>query len=107
MNIFTITDHADQQFGTIINGVRVTLRLRYNPTNDRWSFDLSLDDLPVLHGRRIVTGIDLLAPFDFGLGVMFAAAVKPGVVPDRNALPEGTVRFYQASQDEVDAAISS
>ncbi|MQB37589.1 hypothetical protein DXT97_12385 [Agrobacterium tumefaciens] len=107
MNIFTITDHADQQFGTIINGARVTLRLRYNPTNDRWSFDLSLDDRPVLHGRRVVTGIDLLAPFDFGLGVIFAAAVKAGSVPDRNALPEGNVRFYHATQDEVDAAISA
>ncbi len=107
MNLFTITDHADQQFGTIINGARVTLRLRYNPTNDRWSFDLSLDDLPVLHGRRVVTGVDLLAPFDLGLGVIFAVAVKTGAVPDRNALPEGTVRLYQASQDEVDAAVSS
>lgn len=107
MNVFTITDHADQQFGTIINGSRVSLRLRYNPSNDRWSFDLSLDDKPVLQGRRVVTGVDLLAPFDFGIGVMFAAAVKPGSVPDRNALPEGNVRFYHATQEEVDAAISA
>ncbi len=103
MNRFSIIDSADQQFGTIIDGRRVTLRLRYNQSNDRWSFDLSIDDLPVLHGRKIVTGVDLLAAFDFGLGVIFAAAVTEGAVPDRNALVNGTVRLFNASQAEVDA----
>lgn len=106
MNVFNIRDHADQQFGTIINGRRVTIRLRYNVTSDRWSFDLSIDDQPVLHGRRVVTGVDLLAPFDFGLGVIFAAAVTTGAVPDRNALPNGTVRMFHATDAEV-AAVSA
>lgn len=107
MNVFSIIDAADQQFGTIINGRRVTIRLRYNPTNDRWSFDLSIDDLPVLHGRRIVTGVDLLAPFNLGLGVIFAAEVTPGAVPDRDALPAGEVRVYNASEAEVAAVVAA
>ncbi|KQV83232.1 hypothetical protein [Rhizobium sp. Root1220] len=104
MNVFNVVDYADQQFGTIINGRRVTIRLRYNGTNDRWSFDLSIDDLPVLTGRRIVTGVDLLKPFNFGLGAIFAVAVTPGAVPDRAALPAGTVLLFQASDEEVEAA---
>lgn len=101
MEVFSILNHADQQFGTIINGRRVTIRLRYSATNDRWSFDLAIDDKPVLHGRRIVTGVDLLAPFDFGLGVIFAAATTPGATPGRQALPSGTVKLFHASDDEV------
>lgn len=101
MNRFEILDQADQQFGTIINGRRVTIRLRYNPTSDRWSFDLSIDDKPVLQGRRVVTGVDLLAPFDFGLGVIFAASITDGSAPDRAALPAGTVRLFHATAEEV------
>lgn len=104
MEVFRIIDAADQQFGTIINGRRVTIRLRYNPTSERWSFDLAIDDLPVLQGRRIVTGVDLLAPFNLGLGLMFAAAVTPGAVPDRQALPAGTVKLFHASDAELAAA---
>jgi len=101
MEVFRIIDAADQQFGTIINGRRVTIRLRYNPTSERWSFDLAIDDQPVLLGRRIVTGVNLLAPFNFGLGVVFAAAVTPGAVPDRQALPAGTVKLFHASDAEL------
>lgn len=104
MNVFNVVDYADQQFGTIINQRRVTIRLRYNGTIDRWSFDLSIDNLPVLTGRRVVTGVDLLKPFNLGLGMIFAVAVTPGAVPDRAALPAGTVRLYQASDEEVEAA---
>jgi hypothetical protein len=107
MNVFNIVDYADQQFGAIINQRRVTIRLRYNASNDRWSFDLSIDNLPVLTGRRVVTGVDLLKPFNFGLGVIFAVAVTPGAVPNRAALPAGTVRLFQASDDEVDAAVAA
>lgn len=106
MNVFNITDHADQQFGTVINGRRVTIRLRYNQSNDRWSFDLSIDDKPVLHGRRIVTGVDLLAPFNLGLGMIIAAVVTPGAVPDRNALPAGEVRIYHLTEAEAETLVA-
>lgn len=104
---FEVRDHPDQQFSTIIGNRRVTLRLRYNVSSDRWSFDLSLDDQPILHGRRIVTGIDLLAPFNLGLGVIFAEAITPGAEPDRAALPAGTVGLFSASDVEVELAKAS
>jgi hypothetical protein len=103
---FEIADHADQKFATTLNGRRVSIRLRYNPTTERWSFDLSIDGEAVLHGRRIVTGVDMLAAFDFGIGVIFALA-EGNSVPGRTQLPEGRVKLYHATDDEVDAAISS
>lgn len=98
---FAVSDEADQQFAAVLSNRRVTIRLRYNVSTDRWSMDLSIDDLPVLRGKRIVTGIDLLAPFSFGIGAIFAVADKPGQVPDRNALPRGLVRLYHATADEI------
>lgn len=103
MIVFTIADEADQQFATILNGRRVTIRLRYNVTVNRWSFDLSIDDLPVLHGRRIVTGIDLLEPFQFGIGTLIAAPIKPGSLPDRDDLPNGNVKIFHATEAEIEA----
>ncbi len=101
MQVFTISNHPDQIFSAIINNRRVTFRLRYSAVTDRWSFDLSLDDTPVLYGRRIVTGIDLLAPFDFGIGIIAAGGMTDQAVPDRNTLPSGEVIFFQATEDEV------
>lgn len=104
MNLFNITDVPDQQFGTIINNQRVTIRVRYNASNDRWTFDLSLDDEAVLHGRRIVAGVDLLAAFDFGLGLIFAYSASDSA-PDRDALPNGTVQLYNATLEELEAVL--
>lgn len=103
MKQFTVIDAADQQFGTILNDRRVTIRLRYNVTTDRWSMDLSIDDQPVLHGQRIVLGVNLIGAYDFGIGVIFAIATMPGAVPDRNSLPAGIVRLYWASDAELEA----
>ncbi len=98
---FSIIDEADQQFATVLDGRRVTIRLRYNVTTDRWNMDLSIDDQPVLTGRRVVTGIDLIEPFNFGIGAIFALPEKAGEVPDRNNLPRGIVRLYHASEAEI------
>jgi len=101
---FPILDEPDQMFGAVLNRRRVSLRLRYNGVSDRWSFDLSIDNLPVLSGRRIVTGVDLLQPYRFDIGVMFAAPVTDGAEPNRTDLPAGLVRLYSATDEEVEAA---
>ena len=97
MNRFNIRDHADQQFGTIINGRRVSA---FGAIGD----SVSIDDQPVLHGRKIVTGVDLLAPFQFGLGVIFAASPAADIAPTLDALVGGSVRLFSASEAEVEAA---
>jgi hypothetical protein len=101
MIAFIIADEPDQQFATILNNRRVTLRLRYNVTTDRWSLDLSIDDLPVLTGRRIVCGVDLLEPFDFGIGMLVAAPIKAGAEPTRDDLPNGNVKLFHLMPGEL------
>ena len=103
---FTITKDSDQKFSTIMNGRRVTIRLWYANFNDRWSADISVDGDPVLHGRKIVSGVDLLAAFDFGIGVIFSHSENSSE-PNRDNLPNGLVKIYHATQEEVDAAISA
>ncbi|RIY00219.1 hypothetical protein D3218_13115 [Aureimonas flava] len=104
MREFVITDLPDQQFTVILNGRRCTIRLRYNVSADRWMMDLSIDEAPVLTGRKLVLDTDLLAPFDFGLGTIFLSDLGSGAQPDRKALPEGRVRMFHATAEEMTAA---
>lgn len=103
MNVFKIIDQADQQFSAVMNNRRVTLRLRYNKVVDRWMLDLSIDDVPVLNGRRVVAGLDLLRGYGFGVGAIVAYS-PTGAEPGRSALPLGTVKLYQVSAEEMKAA---
>lgn len=107
MQVFNIIDEPDQRFSAILGERRVTFRVRYNPTSERWSIDLAIDDVPVLHARRVVPGIDLLAPFNLGIGSLLAVAVVDGAEPDRVNLPSGAVRLYHASEAEMAAALAA
>lgn len=102
---FALTNHADQKLATIINNNRVSIRFRYNPSIDRWTFDISIDGEAVLHGRRIVTGVDLIAPFGFGIGRIFADS-PTGAEPTRDNLINGTVKLYAATEEEISAAVA-
>lgn len=104
---FRILDEPRQKFSVLLNRRRVTFELWYSLTTDRWSFDLAIDGATVLNGRRIVTGVDLLAPFNLGIGILFAAPEAAGTVPNRSALPLGTVKLYHTTQEEVDAAVAA
>lgn len=101
-----IIDEPKQRFSHLLNGRRVTFDVWYSVTSDRWSMDLSVDDAPVLHGRRIVPGVDLLAPFNFGVGIVFAFS-EAGAAPNRDNLPLGVVKLYHTTQGEVDAAVAA
>jgi len=104
MKELVLIDAADQQFGTILNNRRVTFRFRYNSVSDRWNFDLSIDDLPVLMGKRVVLGINLLGTRDFGIGQLFAISTTGDALPTRDALPARLVRLYWVSDEEIEAA---
>jgi hypothetical protein len=82
------------------------MELWYAVFLDRWSMSLSIDGDPVLTGIRIVTGVDLLARFSLGIGVIFAWS-QSEALPGRNELPQGTVKLFCATQEEIDAAVAS
>lgn len=103
---FIIRDEPKQKFSLLLNRRRVTFTLWYNQTSDRWSFDLALDDAPVIHGRRIVTGVDLIAPYNLGIGVIFAFS-ETDAAPTRDNLPLGIVKMYHTTQEEINAAVAA
>ncbi|MCO5164661.1 MAG: hypothetical protein M9939_26585 [Mesorhizobium sp.] len=75
LNQLSIIDAPGQVFSTVVDGRKVTIRLRYNVQAERFAMDLAIDETDVLKGRKVVAEIDLLAPFDFGIGSIFAADV--------------------------------
>jgi hypothetical protein len=104
---FKILPVSDQQFSVSLNGKRCTMRIRYNTSNNRWSFNLALDDVMILHGRRIVMGIDLVAAFDFDIGVIFAgidADINRNREPGWDEMVGGIVKLCHTTLEDIDAA---
>lgn len=99
-----LTDNARQKLSVLMNGKRVTLTIWYSDFAGRWSFDLARDDEPVLTGRRIVSRIDLLSPFNLDLGALF---VDSDTNPGRNSFADGSARLYHATQEEIDEALAA
>lgn len=102
MRELIVTDAPDQEFTTILNGIRCTIRLRWNVFGKFWSFDLWVRDRLAILGRRVVLGTDLVQPFDLGIGAIFAGDFEgKGAKADRTSLPERRVRLYQADPSEL------
>ena len=93
-----VADLPDQQLSIRTEDRRLTLRLRLNPLNDRWSFDMAVDDDWVIFGRRIVPGTDLLAAFDdLSVGMILAHETSPTAEPNRAGLVNGHVELYHVA----------
>lgn len=92
---FDIIDAPGQVFSTVVNSRKVTIRLRYNFESEHFAMDLGIDDTPVLTGRKVTSEVDLLQPFDFGIGAIFAADVDgKGRPPTKAAFLSGAVKLF-------------
>lgn len=98
-----IIDAPKQTFTLTLNEKQVRMEVKYNTIADRWTFDLWVDDVLKLSGRKIVTGCNLVYPFTgLGVGVIWAAAISdPEVEPNRENLPLGNVKLFQATEEEL------
>lgn len=91
----TVIDAPYQRLETYLSDTAVALELRYNETTTRWSMDLQIAGQTVLTGKRLVPGIDLLAPYQFGIGSLYLVDWEgQGGAPDRDALPSGQFRLW-------------
>lgn len=63
-----------QSFTCQLGGVKYFFDVRYNSRNGVWTFDLSDDATrtPILSGVAIVLGVDLLEPYNLGIGRLLA-----------------------------------
>lgn len=85
-----------QMFSTVTNGQKITIRLRYNTATERFSMDLAIDEVPALTGVKLVSNVDFLEPFDFGIGKLFVAGVRDAETePTLQAFADGRVKLYQ------------
>jgi hypothetical protein len=99
-----IIEAPSQSFTTTLSGRRCDFVVNYSTFANRWSFDLAVDGVPALAGRRIVTGVDLVAPFNLGIGSLIAAPWgNDDAEPGRTELPSGRVRLFHFDPNE-DAA---
>lgn len=91
----TIIDAPLQSFTTTLAGRRCDFVVNYSTWDNRWSFDLDVDGARVLSGRKIVLGVDLIAPFNLGIGSLVAAPWGDDEAePGRTELPSGRVRLF-------------
>lgn len=99
-----IIDAPSQSFTTTLAGRRCDFVVNYSTWANRWSFDLDVDGMRVLSGRRIVLGVDLVQPFALGIGSLVAAPWgDDNAEPGRTELPSGRVRLFHVEPDAVAA----
>lgn len=99
-----IIDASSQQLTTTLSGQRVDMRISYSTWANRWAFDLDVEGMRVLSGRKIVLGVDLLQPFGLGIGSLIAAPWgNDEVEPGRTELPSGRVRLFHYDPAEAAA----
>lgn len=91
----TILDAPSQAFTTTLASKRCDFVVNFSTWANRWSFDLDVDGARVLSGRKIVLGVDLIAPFNLGIGSLVAAPWGDDEAePGRAELPAGRVRLF-------------
>lgn len=63
-----------QSFTCQLDDVKYFIEARYNSRNGVWSLDLSDDAtrVPILTGLALVLGVDLLEPYNLGIGRLIA-----------------------------------
>lgn len=88
-----------QRFETSLMAQAVSFTLEFNTFTGRWSFGLEVAGAAVLAGRRLVPGVDLLAPFNLGLGKLFLVDWEAnGAEPGRSELPSGKYRLLHLEE---------
>ena len=99
---FNISNAADQLFSCTLNGKRCSIRLRFNTSMNRWTINMAIDDLMVLHGRKVVTGVDLLRAYDFDIGLMWCTSeTNLTYEPGRKELVSGLVKLFHCLEEDI------
>ena len=98
--VLPVIASTNQAMSTIIDNRLIEFRFWYNPTSDRWSVDVAIDDEYVLYGRRMVTGVDILAPFRLGIGAIYLEGPSEHDEPNRANILNNFVKIYSVTDDE-------
>lgn len=100
-----LTPDPSQTFSIDIAGSKYRFDVKYNDRAGVWTFDLYLDetDAPILLGVPIVTGVEILEPYNLEIGQLLAVDQSSQAL-DATSEDLGTrVVLYWMSDDEVPA----
>jgi hypothetical protein len=98
-----VTSAPNQSFVTTLMGKECRFVLRHARRIDRWSFDLEVDGVAVIRGRRIVRGVNLVRPFGAGIGEIIAISFDGVSEPTLADLPSGRARLLHVDPDAMEA----
>ena len=82
-----------QQLSTTLARQDCDITIRYDDRANRWALDLVVNGKPVLAGRFIHLGVDLLQRLRLDMGMLFAVSWEAGAEPGWTELPAGRVRL--------------
>jgi hypothetical protein len=83
-----------QRLETYLGDTAVSLELLWNTFSERWSLSLFIQGEVKLQGKRLVTGVDLIAPYNLRIGRLFLVDWEAlGGQPGRSELPSGQFRL--------------
>ncbi len=100
-----LIDEPYQRIKTAMNGQIVELYFKYNTQTDHWTLDVYKDGKPLLSGRKLVLGIDLLGRYNFGLGSLVCSHITSKETvsePNRYNLVNGDVRVFTVWKEDVE-----
>lgn len=103
MKKFIITEDADQRFDVVLNNKRVVLRLWYNRMTERWDLSVYNGTEPLILGKRVIAGVDLVRGYGLDIGSIFALGEGQG----RNAFTSGELALYHATSEEIEEALAN
>ena len=107
MQRIDLTAAPDQRMSVVLDGRRVTLRFWFNVSDQLWYFDMALDDQPVMYGRRIVTGRNLLSRVGLG-GRLFAYVYAGGDgQPGLEDFASGAAALFYVPEAELKTALAA
>jgi hypothetical protein len=94
--IIPISGFPDEQFNISINNKLYTFRFQYNERFDFWVFSLSLNEVVIFEGLKMVQGVNLGELYLLDIGGVFQVRSISGDLsdPTRNDLGTDKRLFY-------------
>jgi hypothetical protein len=86
---------ASEAFSVNLNGKQCDFVVHYNSFQDRFSFDLAINGVVKLQGRKLELGCDLVKAYRFGIGKLSLFDFVDGSnEADMVSIRSGKVRLY-------------
>lgn len=95
-----VLDHPDQEFLIRLGNKDIRIKLLFNPSSNRWTMDIWINENLALCGRKIITGIDIIARYELEIGHIYAIDTRASPAqPERYSFTSGDVRLVHSDKE--------